>query len=154
MPLGRLFRAAAAVGLTPSVRLFPDGDPLRDAGQSRLLARLHAEVHPSLRWRTEVPLPTPGDLRAWDAVVSGPDWWRPVEVEAALRDAQATERRLALKCRDGDAAAPILVLAETRRNRAALAAAPAAFATLPVRTGEILAALRQGEDPCSGIVFV
>ena len=40
------------------------------------------------------------------------------------------------------------------RNRAALTAAPAAFATLPVRTRPILSALRRGVDPGSGIVFL
>jgi transcriptional regulator with XRE-family HTH domain len=154
VPIARVFRTAAAVGLTASVRLFPDGDPIRDAGQSRVLERLRGNLHPGLGWRTEVPLPNVGDPRAWDAVIRSRGWWRPVEVEAALRDAQATERRLALKQRDGRAPAPILVLADTPRNRAALAAAPAAFPTLPVRTRPILSALRRGVDPGSGIVFL
>ncbi len=35
-------RAAAAVGLELSVKTFPNGDPVRDAGQLRLLERFRA----------------------------------------------------------------------------------------------------------------
>ena len=62
-----LDRLAAAVGLTMVVRFYPEGDPIRDAGHSKLLARLKARLHPELRWRTEVPLPIAGDLRAYTA---------------------------------------------------------------------------------------
>src|SRR4051794_3159324 len=48
---------AAAVGLELRIRAYPGGDPLRDAGQQRLLERLRRQLHPSVRWRTEVPLP-------------------------------------------------------------------------------------------------
>jgi hypothetical protein len=49
----------------------------------------------------------------------------------------------------------ILLVADTPRNRRALAAAPAAFGDLPLRTREILAALRDGRDPGgSGIVIL
>jgi hypothetical protein len=49
----------------------------------------------------------------------------------------------------------ILLVADTIRNRRALASAPAAFADLPLRTREILAALRAGREPAaSGIVIL
>jgi len=145
----------AVVGLEVRLRSYPAGDPIRDAGQARLLQRLKSRLHPGLRWATEVPLPIPGDLRAWDALIRGPDWRLAVEAETVLDDIQALERRLALKRRDGGVDHVILLVADTRRNRRALASAPAAFENLPMRTREILAALRDGSDPGqSGIVIL
>ncbi len=60
-----------AVGLDVRLRAYPAGDPIRDAGQQRLLERLRARIAVELRWRTEVPLPADGDRRAWDAVIAG-----------------------------------------------------------------------------------
>lgn len=145
----------AAVGLDVRLRAYPAGDPIRDAGQQRLLERLHVRLHPRLRWATEVPLPIDGDLRAWDALIRGNDWRLPVDAETALDDIQATERRLALKVRDGRADHVILLVADTRRNRRALAAAPGAFADLPLRPREVLRALARGGHPGgSGIVIL
>jgi transcriptional regulator with XRE-family HTH domain len=145
----------AVIGLDVRLRAYPAGDAIRDAGQVRLLERLRARLHPSLRWSTEVPLPIEGDLRAWDAVIRATTWHLPVEADTVLDDIQATERRLTLKQRDGGADHVILLVADTRRNRRALAAAPGAFAELPLRTREILAALGDGRDPGgSGIVIL
>ena len=109
----------------------------------------------SLGWSTEVALPMPGDLRAWDAVIRGAGWTIGVEAETVLDHIQALERRLALKRRDGGVDHLILLVAHTARNRLALAGAPAAFADLPLRTREILVALRSGRDPGdSGIVIL
>jgi transcriptional regulator with XRE-family HTH domain len=145
----------AVVGLDVRFRTYVAGDPIRDAGQQRLLDRLRPRLHQALRWSTEVPLPTPGDLRAWDALIQGPGWRVGVEAETVLDDIQALERRLALKRRDGDVDHVILLVADTRRNRRALAGAPAAFADLQIRTREILAALRDCIDPGqSGIVIL
>lgn len=146
---------AAAVGLDLRLRAYPAGDAIRDAGQLRLLERLKARIYPGLRWATEVPLPLKGDFRAWDAMIGGPDWRIPIEAETALDDLQATERKLALKRRDGDVDHVILLVADTSRNRRALGSAPAAFFDFPLRTREILAALRDGRDPGgSGIVIL
>jgi hypothetical protein len=145
----------AAVGLDIRLRAYPAGDPIRDAGQQRLLGRLRIRLHPSLRWATEVTLPIEGDLRAWDAMIRGTDWRLPVDEETALDDIQATERRLALKRRDGGVDHVILLVADTPRNRGALAAAPGAFADLPLRTREVLRALARGTHPgASGIVIL
>jgi hypothetical protein len=54
----------ACVGLDVRLRAYPAGDPIRDAGQQRLLERLRVRLHPSLRRSTEVPLPIEGDPRA------------------------------------------------------------------------------------------
>jgi hypothetical protein len=145
----------AAVGVDVRLRAYPAGDPIRDVGQARLLGRFRPRLHPSLGWATEVALPIEGDLRAWDALIRGPDWRLAVEAETVLDDIQALERRLALKRRDGEVDHVILLVADTRRNRRALASATAAFADLPMRTREILAALRDGRDPgASGLVIL
>ena len=144
----------AAVGLDVRLRAYPAGDPIRDAGQIRLLERLRLRLHPSLRWSTEVPLPIEGDPRAWDALIRGHGWREPVEAETVLDDLQALERRLTLKQRDGGEDHAILLVADTTRNRRALAAAPGAFADLPLRTRAILAALRRGADPGAGGIVI
>ena len=100
-------------------------------------------------------MPIQADPRAWDALIAGPTWRIGVEGETVLDDVQAVERRLARKRRDGAVDHVILLLADTPRNRRALDAAPAAFGDLPLRTREVLAALRNGRDPGdSGIVVL
>ena len=118
-------RIAAVLGLEMSIRFFPIADPVRDAAHTALLERLRVRCHPSLRMQTEVPLPHQGDLRAWDATLSGfaaPSGRRHrrggVEAETRPTDVQALERKLALKERDGDVEWMILLLADTRHNRA------------------------------------
>jgi transcriptional regulator with XRE-family HTH domain len=87
---------ADVVGLDVVIRTFPRGDPIRDAGHARLLERLRIRLRPGLSFRTEVPLPIVGDLRAWDAVVGGQGWQVPVEAETVIDDGQALQRKLAL----------------------------------------------------------
>jgi transcriptional regulator with XRE-family HTH domain len=143
-----LARLCEVAGLDLSVRAYPGGDPIRDAAQVRLLARFRQLLHPSLRWRTEVPLPMAGDQRAWDGVIIGPAWSVAVEAETRLTDAQALARRLALKERDGGLDRLILLLADTRANRSTLRAArPALGDAFPIRQGPILAAIARGEEP-------
>lgn len=113
-------RIAAVLGLTASLRLYPASEPIRDAAHAALLERLRGRCHRSLRWRTEVPLPSHGDLRAWDAIVDG--FARTpvrggIEAETRPVDVQALERKLALKERDGAVDWLILLLADTRHNR-------------------------------------
>jgi hypothetical protein len=137
----------AAVGRDVRLRAFPGGDPIRDAGQARLLERLRRELDQGLRWRTEIALPIEGDLRAWDAMIAGPGWRLAVEAETVIEDVQALERRLSRKQRDGGIDHVAVLIADTPRNRRAVAAAPAAFQGWPLRTREILTALRAGRDP-------
>jgi transcriptional regulator with XRE-family HTH domain len=149
----------AVVGLDLTLRAFPAGDPIRDGAQLALLERLRRRLHPSLRWRPEVPLPIEGDLRAWDAEIRGrePQPWRArVEAETRIADAQALERKLSLKLRDDPGGHLILLVADTRTNRSALAAlGPGLRAMLPVGPREILGALDAGrEPPGSGIVLL
>ena len=144
----------AAVGLDVRLRAYPAGDPIRDAGQQRLLERLRHRCHSTLSWATEVAIPIDGDHRAWDALIRGPGWSVGVEAETVLDDLQAVERRLSLKQRDGRVDHVILLVAETRRNRRALAAGISAFALLSRDARTILAALAAGRNPASSAVLV
>jgi transcriptional regulator with XRE-family HTH domain len=110
-------RLFAVLGLDLAVRAFPAGDPVRDAAQLALIGRLRSAAHPSIRWRTEVPFPDRGDLRAWDATGIGPAVRVAAEAETRLHDLQALGRRLALKKRDGGFDRLVLVVADTRLNR-------------------------------------
>ena len=146
---------SAAVGLKPSLRLFPDGDPVRDIAHVQLLERLHARIHPQLRWRTEVPLPIAGDPRAWDATIAGLGFIVGVEAETRVRDAQAVGRRINLKQRDGELDHLILLVAGTRANRRALAAASGELtAAFPISQRDCLRALRDGRDPGGSSIIV
>jgi transcriptional regulator with XRE-family HTH domain len=155
VPLRRLAVVASVVGLRLSVRVYPTGPPIRDAAQVALLGRFRLLLHPSLTWRTEVPIGIQGDLRAWDAAIGGPSWTAHVDAETRIRDAQALERRLALKQRDTPATRVILLLADTRTNRLILRSlgSPLVSASVPGRA--ILDALRAGQDPGgSGVVLL
>jgi transcriptional regulator with XRE-family HTH domain len=149
-----LCRIAAVVGLDPSLRLYPTGPALRDAPQRGLLGRFHVRVHPSLMWATEVPIRGHDDLRAWDALITGPGFRVAVEAETRLHDIQALERRIALKVRDGGIDRVALVVADTRQNRAVLSATGKLLAvSFPVPARQFLEALSAGRDPGgSGIV--
>jgi hypothetical protein len=147
------------VGLDLALRAYPAGDPIRDRAQLALLERLRKRLHPSLRWRTEVPLPIERDLRAWDAEISGrqPEPWRArVEAETRITDGQALERRLTLKYRDDPGGHLILLVSDTRANRAALRTLREDLTELlPLNARELLAAFSSGRDPgASGIAIM
>lgn len=149
----------SVVGLDLVLRAYPAGDPIRDRAQLALLERLHVRLHPSLRWRTEVPLPLDGDLRAWDAEIRGagrPPWRTRVEAETRITDGQALERKVALKIRDDPDGHVLLLVADTRTNRRAIAAlAPGLREQFPARAREMLAALGAGREPQgNGIVLM
>jgi transcriptional regulator with XRE-family HTH domain len=155
-PLDLLAATSAVVGLNLVVKAYPGGDPLRDTAHVRLLARLHSTLHPTLRFRTEQPIPVQGDLRAWDATIAGLDWICHVEAETALTDGQAMTRRLFLKIRDGGRGRVLLLLSDTPRNRSALGVVRASLRDpLPLDGRSILHALRRGRDPGgNGIVLM
>jgi hypothetical protein len=144
----------AAVGLDVRMRAFPGGDPHRDAGQLRLLERLRIRLDPDLSWQTEVPLPISGDRRAWDALIAGRGWRTAVEAETVLDDLQAVERRVSLKARDGGIDHVIVLLADTRRNRRALAAAPHAFPDFSRHVRTVLRELGAGRDPGRSAIVI
>jgi len=153
--IDELAAMAAVVGLDLVVRLYPGPDPVRDHAHVRLLARLQAEL-PGLKWLTEVPLPVPGDQRAIDAVVHLGSRRVGFELETRLVDAQSLVRRLMLKQRDAGIARMIVVLADTRANRAALAAGGETLRpAFPLARHQVIASLRAGRVPdANGIVLV
>jgi transcriptional regulator with XRE-family HTH domain len=149
-----LAKMAAAVGLDVRLRAYAGGDPIRDAPQQRLLERLHAQIPAKVAWRTEVPLPTIDDRRAWDAMIVGTGWRAAIDAETVLDDIQALERRLTLKQRDGGIELAILLVADTPRNRRAMRGAPAAFGGFSRESRSVLRALRRGEDPGTSAIIL
>jgi transcriptional regulator with XRE-family HTH domain len=145
----------SSVGLELSARAYPVGGGLRDQGQIRPLGRLRSSVPPQAGWRTEVPLTRAGDLRAWDAVIRLPRCSIGVDAETRLRDIQAVDRRVMLKWRDSDVTRVIVLVADTRGNRAALRdAGEAATSNFPIPGSRALAAIRRGEDPGGNAIVV
>ncbi len=152
-------RIASVLGMELSVRVYPSSSPLRDAAHIARLRRLFEHVGPPLTYRTEVPLPQqpgqPTEQRAWDAVLLGRGKRTAAEIEMRLRDAQALERRLALKRRDDQVDHLLLVVAATRTNRRVLADHPDLFAELPrLRTSRVLRMLEAGHHPPSGLILL
>jgi transcriptional regulator with XRE-family HTH domain len=144
----QLSRMASVLGLDLSVRLFAGAGPLRDEAQLRLLGRFRKGLHPSFRVRSEVPTRIAGDQRAWDLVLDGPTLPFGVEGEMRLRDCQAVQRRILLKARDSSVERVILVVADTRANRAAVREAGMSLSEMfPVPARVALRSLAEGRDP-------
>lgn len=153
----QICRLHAAVGLTDTMRAFPAGDPLRDAGQVRLLEQAHRRVSTIIGWHVERGVNRPGDLRAWDVVLDGHGCVDAMEGITRFGDAQAIQRRAMLKLRDDPSVRHLfLVIADTRANRAALAACRESMRSdLPLDTRAVLHALGEGRCPGgSGIVII
>jgi transcriptional regulator with XRE-family HTH domain len=149
----------AVLGLDISVRTYPGGPPLRDAGQAEDLVRFLRHVRAPLRYRTDVPLPqrpdSPTELRAWDVVILGKGIRTAVEFEKRIRDAQAMTRRHEMKRRDDPVDGFVHVLADTRTNRRVDAQYRDLWPDLPkLRTSRALAMLEVGEHPPGGIIFI
>jgi len=155
-------RLGAVLGLDIRVRAYPGSSDLRDAGQLAVGERLRGRLHVSLTFRSEQPLPIPGDQRAWDGWIGGlgdgPHGVdsMPCEIETRLVDIQAQTRRIMLKLRDSGHVHVLLVVADTGRNRDAIKAAESALAELfPLSTREVLRALADGRHPgASGLVVI
>jgi transcriptional regulator with XRE-family HTH domain len=147
---------AAVLGLESRLQLYPVATPLRDAAQLALLARFRARLPPELRFRIEVPIPIPGDLRSADGVVDRlrSDPVRPgrnvaaiIEAETRVGDVQVVIRRLRAKQRDLGVERAVLLLSDTRHHRALVAAEPTLRAAFPVSQRVALRALAEGRDP-------
>jgi transcriptional regulator with XRE-family HTH domain len=139
-------KMAAVLGLQLSVALYPDGDPLRDAGHLALLERFRARLPRTLRWRSEVPIPIAGDRRSADAVIDGPGLDILIEAETRIDDVQAVERRITAKQRDLGCHRVILLVSDTRHNRAVVSV-PALRERFPISTRACIAALMRGREP-------
>jgi len=152
----QLARWGSAVGLDVSLRAFPGGPPLRDAGQLRLLTRFRGLIGDSWAWRAEVPVGVdPSDRRAIDAVIVRAG--RRVGIEAITRlvDAQGQVRPILLKQEGSGIEVFVLALSDSRLNReAVVVGAPTLGPAFPCSPRTCLAALRRGEPPpANGIVF-
>jgi transcriptional regulator with XRE-family HTH domain len=145
----------AALGLDLPLRLYPNGERVRDAAQLALIARFRVHLPASLRVQAEVPLGILGDRRAWDLVVTARGWSIPVEAETQIRDIQALLRRIALKARDGGSDRVLLVVADSRHNRHVLRLAADEFAhAYPEPGRRALLSLKAGECPTASAVIL
>lgn len=151
----QLNRACSAVGLKLLVRAIPGTGLALDAGQLALIGRLRAQLPPSVRVRTEVPLPFPGDRRAWDAVLDLTPDDLPVEAETRMRDLQAIDRRCGLKLRDSPFDRMVLLVADTANNRRMLEQYREQLrASFPLDTRAALRALRAGRTPETSAIVI
>ena len=142
-----LARLAEVIGHRLSLTIHPSGAPVRDAAHLALLSRFRARLHPSIAWRSEVPIPIAGDPRSADAVIDGEQVQALIEAETRLGDVQAIERRLAAKARDLGLERIILVVLDSRHNREVIRATPELGHRFPIATRAALAALGGGRDP-------
>ena len=153
----QLARLAAVVGLDVSVRTFPGGSVLRDAGQLRLLDRFRASVGELWTWRTEVPVTNdPLDRRAIDAILVRPPHRVGVEAVTRLLDAQGQVRVILLKQQAAGLECTVIALANTRHNRhAVVEAEPSLRPAFPLDSRWVLQELRAGRvPPANGVVLV
>lgn len=147
MTIDLLARYAAVLGLELAASVHPHGDPVRDRGQLALITRFRKRLPAGLRWRTEVVVPLAGDMRSADGVLGGQTWDALVEAETRLGDLQHIERRARAKQRDLAADRLILVVADTRHNRAVLRLHPELRERFPIDQRTCLRALARGQDP-------
>ena len=152
----QLTLACASVGLVYRAAAYPAGRGVRDARHGRLLEGLHALLPPSAPWDTEVGMPIAGDLRGWDALTILAGRRIGIEAEMRLTDAQALDRRIALKRHDSGIEFVILLVPDTHWNRSVLAADRELLrANFPLDTRAVLAAITAGLAPrASGIVVL
>jgi transcriptional regulator with XRE-family HTH domain len=152
----QLSRIAGAVGLRLYLRAFPAGRRLLDQAQLDLFAELRRRSHAAWQWKSEVPMPIAGDLRAADALATRPGCRVLVELWTRLADWQAQSRSALLKQRDLGTDRLVIVLKATRANREApRQAGPAALASFPIGPRALLRALAEGRDPGgNGVVLL
>jgi hypothetical protein len=152
----QLSLACIAVGLKLIAKAIPASGPAIDAGQLALLDRFRSVLPAETPFWTEVPLPIPGDLRAWDAMIVLEAVRIAIEAETRLADVQALDRRLQLKLRDGGVDRLILLVSDTAHNREFLGHHRAALrASFPFDGRQLLPAIRAGRAPsASGILVI
>jgi transcriptional regulator with XRE-family HTH domain len=148
---------AALVGLDLAVSTYAGGRHIRDIGQVRLMARLAKRLGPDWRWNFEVPLPIPGDQRAWDAVVThrASGYRFGLEAVTRIHDLQALLRRVALKARDGGLERVVLLVTDTRTNRRGIETGLDVLGSaFPSGTRAALIALGRGDLPPEDALIV
>jgi transcriptional regulator with XRE-family HTH domain len=144
----QISRHAAAVGLQPSVNLYPAVRRPLDRPQLELLGRLRDRIGLAWGWTFEVPIPIAGDYRAGDAVIQSPTTRCLVEAFTRFVDYQAQVRSAHLKQRDLGVARLVLLVSDTHANRAAIRAAGSILReSFPIGSRQALSALAAGQDP-------
>lgn len=151
-------RVAAVLGLELAIKCYPGGDPIRDAASAAKIKIVCGKIGPPLRWQTEVALPQHGqwrEQRRWDLVLTGHGKRTAMEFEQRLQDVQAQHGRWNLKRRDDQIDSFVLAVADTHANRTVLRLYADLFADLPrLRTATVLAMLRAGEHPPTGLILL
>ncbi len=101
-------------------------------------------------------MPIIGDLRGLDARTELKGLWIGFEAETRLGDIQAVERKVVLKKRDAQLDRMVLVVADTRWNRGAIAQHREALrGSFPLDTRAVLVSLVAGRPPdADGIVIL
>ena len=151
-----LARHAAAVGLRPRLKAYPEGAPIHDAGQVALI-RDFRERYPNLKLTLEVPVTDdPFDARAFDATTRLGSETCALEFLTRFRDTQGQLRPLLKKQSDAGIRRLIVVIRATRGNRRAVSAAIDIMKdTFPVGSRGVIRALAAGHDPGgNGIVLL
>lgn len=140
---------AEAVGVDVVLRAYPGRQPsLRDSGQLAVAENIRAVADAA--WQSTLELPIGEHGAAVDMVLFGPNEIIAVEIERTLADWQAQYRRAdqkrrALAAQHARAVRLVLVVEDTRRNRALLAPVRSLLDTaLPARSRDVIAALRSG----------
>lgn len=150
-----LARALACVGLDLGLNAFVAGSPLRDRAHLALMARFLGRVAGTWRHRLEAAVAGPDDPRRWDSLLDGPVSVG-VEVETRLYDIQAQVRRARSKQDVSGVSRLLLVVADTRHNRAVLREVrPLLADDFPLDTRQVMRAMAAGRDPGgNGIVVL
>jgi transcriptional regulator with XRE-family HTH domain len=157
VPLPRLSAMAAVLGRDLSAELYLAGEAVHDTGQQALIGRLASVVAiPPYVFIREVLLPHVGDPRSWDALLRLAAFRIGVEAETRIRDIQALVRKVRQRERDGGVDRILIVLSDSRHNRALVnefrEALGPGFA-IPPR--QLLGALRAGRPiPGSGVILL
>jgi hypothetical protein len=130
-------------------------DLVHVAAHAALISRFLARLPRSIRRVLEAPIQR-NDLRAWDVLLIVGGIRIGVIAETRIRDLQALLRREQQKQLDSSVDLPILLVADTRHNRATLASATHLLAEIfPVSTRAVLSALGGGEAPtANGVVLL
>lgn len=153
--IDQLSRACAAVGLRLLARAMPGAGPAVDRAQLALLDRFAKLLPPDIPLAREVPLPNPGDVRAWDGLFRLENRRIAVEAEARIADVQALDRRCRLKLRDGGVDLLLLVVSDSANNREVLDPYRESLrATFPLDGRQIRPALRAGRAPAANGIVV
>ncbi|HEX7171228.1 MAG TPA: hypothetical protein VF365_01330 [Candidatus Limnocylindria bacterium] len=153
--LRRATMVMAQLGHKLVITTYPTGEPLRDAGQTKLLERFNARLSPAWQRVAESPMPQRGDLRAWDELLRGVVRIG-VEAETRPNDLQLIGRAMSTKQRDSGADRMILLVAGTARNRSLVREHVGLLRqTFPLDTRSTLQALGEGRDPgANGVVVL